>query len=317
MASENLNRILRFVRRAMSEGEKGRECRVIGLRHISGERERAENVDNWPVRNAGSSKVLIDPDDLSRAIHDRAQEDADAFGSAHVQRYAAVPYYGEGNTVPGARLILSYRGSDDEDDDEDGSFIGSPSEKATPKGIETARMRHLETYFRLSTGSTYDTHKILRAENTDLREQVRELNKELREERASRLRSIELTETLHSQATQRMLAAEHSRVKTEVIRAIGDKAINMVPTIAGYFLGNHGSPSSAPPVVEMVKSFFTTLRPEQYAAMMGILDESQAMAVKTAADFMIEEEQRQKASEAAKKLGPAGPSAKQLPSAAE
>lgn len=309
-------KLRRFLNKAIGEPRQGRDCMTIQLRHLTGE-DSSEGVDTWPIRVPPSPKVLIELDVLVNEIEDRAQDEANDLGG--VQQYAVVPYYGAGNTSPGGRKILKLRGRDDDDDEEEGGRKIRKSDERTEKGVLGMLMRHAEEKHQQENDAIMRSQQRIENENNALRAQVASLQNTIDKKDGlleaflqGRVKTVEFVETLMSQAHQRNLATEASKVRLDVFKSLADKAQNLLPTVVNYLAGTMAMPMGNHPILESMKSVITTIKPEQFAMLAMALDETQFAALQKAAEMMVEEDERKKAQEKAMALVSAVPSTKAL-----
>lgn len=309
----NKGKFLVKLRKMMVLDKGGKLCRTMILCHIDAA-GRKEPVEPFAIRQGSSEKILITEEDLVSKIEESAQSEADTYGG--VQKFAVVPYYGEGNTLPGGKASFSLYGNDD-DEDEDMGNLQNPREDTTPRGQEAQRMRHNENYYRQSMAVTTDAHKLLRAENVSLREQNSSLHDKLmaKDEQyaTKRLEMIELTEKLYTQAARRNIEQAENEMKTKAMQALVDKLGILLPHVVNHAVGAKVIPTNSNPEWETIKGVVETIKPEQLGMLAQVLDETQMLAMSKLIEKVIDEKDAATAQESAKKLANVAPAVKQLP----
>ena len=269
-------------------------CMTIQCRHYNKEAGTySPPIEEWAIREPGSSQLLMEVEALKDEIMTRIQEDSSTL-EGH-QQYVLIPYFGEGKTQQKGRLIIKVFGISD-DDDVDASVNPVNTEAATTKGISQQKMRHDETMFQLNTKGIHGTMDRLQAA---LDKQV--AKNEILEARI--YRTLDIVEKLTSQAAKRALDAQESAMKMEFFKGMADKFSALLPSLVNYVAGGQLLEESNHPVVMILEDWITGFEPEEWSNMepmlLGKLDPAKRLPVQK----MIEAAFDKKRFQAAKAQG--------------
>lgn len=233
------------------------------LRHVSGKGKGTE-IESFDIVEALESEG--DADRFASLVYQRAQMDADGYGTA-TQRYMLFSVHKQGEEEKlGSRVTFRCKGDVDLDIDED----DGGDEPATNRGLLAQLMRHNENNNRTLVGST-------QALMTGMARQVDAVmkqNERLLDERSKMLAMIE--ESLTEKHLREMQALQETK-KQERIDFGLKKAALLAPVALDYLTGGKmGAPSSSQ---VMMKELASTLTPEQLQALQGIMSPEQLITL--------------------------------------
>lgn len=265
-------------------------CMTIQCRHYNKETgSYSPPIEEWSIREPGSSQLLMEVEALKSEIMSRIQEDSSTL-EGH-QQYVLIPYFGEGKTQQKGRLIVKVFGVSD-DEDVDASVNPVNTESATEKGRSAQKMRHDETMFQLNTKGIHGTMDRLQKENDNLRAQNDILQQRI-------YKSLDIVEQLTSKAAERALAAQESAMKMEFFKGMADKFSALLPSLVNYVAGGQLLEESNHPVVMILEDWITGFEPEEWSNMepmlLGKLDPAKRLPVQKMIEAAFDKKRFQQA----------------------
>lgn len=291
--------LLGWLRRILSQGDSPEQkVHVIVLRYSTGTNAKnSEDVDTWEVRRPGSSKLLMDLEQVCDHIMVTCEKEADEIGGIVRFRLYAYSHPNQQRAV-GTKRLRCYVPTE-EDEDEMGGNLSLKEEGTQRNGRNLEHESH-RRIMELFMKGVNDNQTRLRIENTDLREENRVL-------RRSYLEMIVTFERLKDESAARNIAQQESAQRQEIIANIGDKAMAYIPSLMNWYFKMPVMKEQLNPVEEMLKEVLMPLKYEQLTGIMSHLDGPQQAVIQKMYMGWIEAEEKKQLS-AAKKLPAATPS---------
>lgn len=242
-----MNSLERFLRTQFSRG-----MRSAALQHSAPGARKGVEVETWEF----SGK--IDEDEIrhiASEIETRVKDDANALGG--IQRYVLISLGSEGKAI--SRFVIRHQGTEDS--------LTPGEESATPTGLLTQLMRHLESKER-SIAGLFQT--VVDSQNQTIHRQEL-LVASLMSDRRAHLEAIEAGHSRQHEREMDMLAQAN---KHERDQKLFDKLSTIAPMIVNKLAGKNVVPADDPMAL-MLKGFAESLSQEQIKTVFGVLKPEQ------------------------------------------
>lgn len=232
---------------------------------------RSGEIDEYEIQTGGE----LDPDHVASVADEiltSAQQDADGAGQS-LQSYIVMAVEAGKKTGPRTRFKL--RGDGDEDE--------SGEERPDQAGITMQLMRHNEALMRMATMGAQGTINALSRQLEIATTQVAKLNEQRQE-------AFETLEDAKSRNHERQMAllesGQEQERKNAAFQLAAQKFAQIMPMIMAKLTGapvpqsTEPTPSpsptaGSPQIVELLKSFFDQLSPEQLTSIASLLTPAQ------------------------------------------
>lgn len=189
--------------------------------------------------------------------------ETDAIGIGGVQRYVLHSFV-NGSKKHKARYTFRMQGDDESD--------GIDSEPATPAGLVTQLMRHLEVTQRLGV-----QQQTVMANNTS--QQLREQGKIISEMYEDRHKNWELVQALTSMQHERDIETLEAESKQKLLSDAFDKVSLLAPSVINKLSGQKLLPEKHSPNELAITELLASMSAEQITALQSILNPEQAIAL--------------------------------------
>lgn len=272
-----------WVDSCMREGHKGDDCKVLALLHVKDDRKVAP-VDSWDIKPDTALDTTVDL--MIKAI------EGDAEGATQTQEYLYVGYFGENrgdNWSYGRRkrVYAHPQPSDDENEDE-------RSEGPTARGEKMQQMRIIDGVVKAAVPWANQLMRNLMDTNKDQALRI----KELEEERSGMVRLQD--EMMNNQHLRNLDLRKALFWEDKKERAF-EGLMGYVPIVFQTLVKKYGGPKMVKEnpeiLIEGIKGFLRSLKPQQLEGMMGALDTMQQATLASAMDFIMQAEETDKEKE--------------------
>lgn len=200
----------------------------------------------------------FDPLTIASEIEEAIQEDL-AGSTEAINIYRLLFRHGS-NTTPKNGPMVIRRENFNYTDPELSEMM--PNEGPHPKGLLNGTRRHLEIVMKTTVGERAEVMRVLRDENRELREQLREFQK-------SYLTTIEMQQSLLDRAQDRAISARKAAHFEEMKATVVKFILPMIPTIINAMSRSRGLPEVESPAVAMVKGFVMGMSTEDLQALLA------------------------------------------------
>lgn len=249
-------------KQVMVQRGEGRCTRLL-LRHVVQGNKVGNEVASIIVPEEWSDEWIQDSvNEIETSAH------TDAGGIGGPQKYMVFAFFERSEAKPLARFPFLEHASD-EGSDEEGAELDTESPNA--RGLTAQLMRHNEALMRTSMMGITQIISTLQRQVSKQSDTIEKLVEE-------KFNNLEMMENVLSKKQERDIELREAENKQKLLTDAAEKAMGLMPIVVNKLMGKTVMP--APSINdELLKSFLSSITPEQLDSLVSILKPEQSMVV--------------------------------------
>lgn len=246
----------------MIQKAEGRCTRIV-LRHVVQGNKVGNEVASW------NCPIELDEQWIQDTVNEvETSAHTDAGGLGGPQKYMLFAFFERSEAKPLARFPFLEHASDEGTGDE-GSDLDTESPNA--KGLTAQLMRHNEALMRTTMMGITQIIGTLQRQVSKQSDTIEKLVQE-------KFDNLDTMEALLSKKQERDMELKEAETKQRLLTDAAEKAMALMPVVVSKIVGKDG-PTSPSMNDELLKSFLSTITPDQLDNLTKILKPEQSMIV--------------------------------------